>query len=92
MAKGEGRARAFKIIPRAPRDEISGLRGEEVVIRLKAPPVDGKANGALISFLSKALSCPMSDIEIVRGETGRRKLLRLSEAASRALDEALALL
>jgi uncharacterized protein len=92
MEKGKGGMRAFKIIPRAPRDEISGLRGEEVVIRLKAPPVDGKANEALISFLSKALSCPMSSIEIARGGTGRRKLLRLSEAAIKALDGVLALL
>jgi len=60
------------------------------VVRIKAPPVDGKANEALLAFLSKALSCPRSNIEIVRGETGRRKLIRLSAAAARALDGILA--
>jgi uncharacterized protein len=90
MGGGEGSLRAFKIIPKAPRDEISGLRGGEVLVRIKAPPVDGKANEALLDFLAKALSCPRSSLEIVRGERGRRKLLRLSEDAARTLEGILA--
>ncbi|MSR64261.1 MAG: YggU family protein [Verrucomicrobiae bacterium] len=59
--------------PNARRSEIAGTHGEELKIRLQAPPVDGKANAALIKFLCAVLDVSKSEIEIVRGETLRSK-------------------
>ena len=59
--------------PNAKRSEIAGLHGNELKVRLHAPPVDGKANAALIEFLCEALDVSKSEIEIVRGETSRSK-------------------
>jgi uncharacterized protein (TIGR00251 family) len=59
--------------PNAKRSEIAGVYGEELKIRLHAPPVDGKANAALIEFLCEVLDVSKSEIEIVRGETSRSK-------------------
>lgn len=59
--------------PNAKRSEIAGIHGEELKIRLHAPPVDGKANAVLIEFLRDVLNVPKAGIEIVRGETSRSK-------------------
>ena len=59
--------------PNAKRSEVAGLHGNELKIRLHAPPVEGKANAALVEFLSELLGVPRSALEIVRGETGRTK-------------------
>ncbi len=59
--------------PNAKRSEVAGLHGGELKIRLHAPPVEGKANAALVEFLSDLLEVPRSAVVIVRGETGRSK-------------------
>jgi uncharacterized protein (TIGR00251 family) len=74
--------------PRASRDEVAGVLGDEVRIRLTAPPVDGAANEALVRLLSARLSVPRSAVTIAAGHTGRHKLVRVAglsveEAASR---------
>lgn len=61
--------------PKSSRDEIVGTHDDRLKIKLTAPPVDGKANAALITFLAKKLNIAKSQITIVRGETGRRKTL-----------------
>lgn len=66
-----------KVIPRAKRDEIVGAEGDALKIRLNAPPVEGRANEALIKFLAELLNVPRARIEIVRGETSRHKLVRV---------------
>lgn len=66
-----------RVIPGAPRDEFSGVRGEAVVVRLRARPVKGAANKALIKFLSDALQLSPRDICIVAGHHGREKTLRI---------------
>jgi len=74
------------VIPRAPRSRVDGLRGDAVLIRLAAPPVEGAANEALIAFLSEALGVPRRSIAIVSGEKSRDKRVRiegLDEAAAR---------
>jgi uncharacterized protein (TIGR00251 family) len=71
------------IVPRAGRTEICGRYGSAVKIRLHAPPVDGKANRALLEFLGQSLNIPVSCLTLVSGATGRRKRVRvegLSEA------------
>ncbi len=59
--------------PRAKKDEILGLHDEALKISLKAPPVDGKANEALLKFLARRLDLPRRNLKIVSGFTARRK-------------------
>jgi uncharacterized protein (TIGR00251 family) len=66
-----------KVIPRAQRDEIVGVEGGALKIRLHAPPVEGRANEALVKFLADVLHIPRAQIEIVRGETSRHKIVRV---------------
>ena len=65
-------------LPERARNEIvEVLHDQTVKIRLTAPPVEGKANKALIKFLSDVLDVPKSRIEIVAGQTGRDKLVSI---------------
>ena len=68
--------------PGAKTTSCAGIHGDALKIRLAAPPVDGKANQALISWLAKTLSCPQSALELIRGQTSRRKVIRISAAPS----------
>ncbi|UYN89308.1 MAG: YggU family protein [Anaerolineales bacterium] len=78
-----GAALAIRVTPRASRNEIVEILPDHTIkIRLTAPPVDGKANEALIDFLSKVLSVPRSRIEIVAGQTGRDKLVTIIDMDS----------
>jgi uncharacterized protein len=79
----------IRVQPRAKRDEVAGERGGAIVIRLKAPPVDGKANAALIAFIAKAAGVPRSRVEIVRGASSREKAVRVSGMAEQDLRRAL---
>ena len=62
-----------RVIPRAKKTEAAGVRGDALVVRLAAPPVDGAANDALIEFLSSILNVPRRAVRIVNGERGRLK-------------------
>lgn len=63
--------------PGAKTTSCAGIHGDALKIRLAAPPVDGKANQALIAWLAKTLGCPQKDIELMRGQTNRRKTLSI---------------
>jgi uncharacterized protein (TIGR00251 family) len=65
--------------PRASRDEFAGIHGNALKIRLTAPPVDGKANAALVAFLAEAFGVAKRQVSLVHGETGRAKQLRIRE-------------
>ncbi|MBW8184409.1 DUF167 family protein YggU [Shewanella nanhaiensis] len=65
------------IQPKASRDQIVGVHGEELKIAITAPPVDGKANAHLIKYLSKAFKAPKGDIIILKGEQGRHKQVKV---------------
>ena len=69
-----------RVQPRAARSEIAGLHGERLRIRLQAPPVDGKANAALVDFVASAFGVPRSRVTIEHGLAGRDKRLRLHGA------------
>jgi uncharacterized protein len=68
---------AIRVQPRAKRDEVAGERAGAVVIRVGAPPVDGKANEAAIRLIAARVGVPRSAIRIVRGESARDKLVRI---------------
>lgn len=63
--------------PKAASDEIVGVHDGRLKIRITAPPVDGKANQHIINWFSKLFKVPKSDINIVHGELGRQKTLRI---------------
>ena len=64
--------------PRASRTEVAGPHGGALRIRLAAPPVDGEANAELVAFLARRLRVPKAAVTIVRGETGRRKVVEVA--------------
>jgi uncharacterized protein (TIGR00251 family) len=67
-----------RVQPRAARDEIIGWRADILGIRVTAPPVDGKANATLTALVARALDVPVSAVQVVRGERGRDKWLRVA--------------
>ena len=71
------------IQPNAKKSAFAGEFGDSLKIRLAAPPVDGKANAALIAFLSQALKIPKSAFEILSGETSRQKRLKIAGDAEK---------
>jgi uncharacterized protein len=64
-----------RLTPRARREEISGVRHGVLQVRVKAPPVDGRANEALRMLIAKRAGVPKSQVTIARGERSRQKLL-----------------
>jgi uncharacterized protein len=72
---------SVRLQPRASRNEIAGLQGTSLKVRVTAPPVDGLANEALIELLSKALNTSRRNVCIVSGHTSRTKLIEISDAS-----------
>ncbi|MGE4489636.1 MAG: DUF167 domain-containing protein [Kiritimatiellales bacterium] len=78
-----------RAVPRASKNEIQGVHGDALKIRLQAPPVEGKANLALIRFLSDTLDLPRARISVASGETGRNKTLLIRDLTIEQLKERL---
>ncbi len=75
--------------PRASRTRVAGEHGGRLKIQLAAPPVDGEANAALVEFLAGALGVRKADVAVARGETGRRKTVRVAGASAAGAEAAL---
>ena len=75
-AAAEG-AVAIRVQPRSPNDSVAGERQGAILIRLKAPPVDGEANGALLRFVARSLGVRQRDVTLVRGQTSRSKWIQV---------------
>ena len=88
---GGGVTLQLKIVPNASRNRIDGLHGDAVKIRLTAPPVDGKANTALVEFLAEELQCPKSAISLVAGATARSKRILITGLAPAVIADRLGL-
>ena len=67
----------LRVQPRATRNSIVGLHGQAIRIRLTAPPVDGEANEALVSFLAERLGVPAARVSLVRGHGSRDKVVEV---------------
>ena len=65
------------VAPRASRTRVMGVHDERLKIQLTAPPVEGKANDALVRFLAQTLEVSRAQVEIVGGASSRRKTVRL---------------
>ena len=74
-----------RVVPRASRDEIIGVHEGALKVALTPPPVEGAANAALAKLVSKALGVPKTQVEIVRGQRARTKLLRVHGIDSEGL-------
>jgi uncharacterized protein (TIGR00251 family) len=75
-----------RVTPNARKSEILNWGADEkgravLLLKLAAPPVDGKANAELVRFLAETLRCPRSEIKLLRGEGSRQKVLEIPEEA-----------
>ena len=68
---------AVKLQPRASKNEIGEPLGDELKIKVTAPPVDAAANQALVELLSDMLDCSRGKVELIRGQTSRHKTVML---------------
>jgi len=68
----------LRVSPRASRDAIGGVHDGALRIKITAPPVDGKANAAIISLLSKRLRVPKRDVRIVSGMSSKTKRVEVA--------------
>src|SRR6201999_4678347 len=82
----------LSVMPNAKRTEVDGLHDGALRVRLAAPPIDGRANEALVAWLAKSLGVPKRGVEVLRGESSRRKQVAIAVAhdvAARWLGEIL---
>jgi hypothetical protein len=75
---GDGVVLSLHIQPGAKKTEVVGLHGDALKIRLAAPPVDGKANAALIAFLAAKVGAGRTAVSLLSGETSRAKRVRIA--------------
>lgn len=66
---------SVRIIPNAAKSEVVGLEGKTWKIRISSPPIEGRANDALVRFLADKLDIAPSCIEILKGQTSKIKIL-----------------
>ena len=67
-----------RVIPRAPRNEIGGIRDGRLLVRVTAPPVDAAANTAVAALLAHTLGRPGRDVRIVSGQRSRNKTVEIA--------------
>ena len=66
------------IQPKASRDSIIGLHGDELKVAITAPPVDGQANAHLVKYLAKQFRVAKNEVLIEKGELGRHKQVKIT--------------
>ena len=82
---------SVRVVPRAPRDEVVGFQSDGTLrVRLTAPPVEGKANEALVRLLAARLGIPRAGVRLVSGETSRTKVVALDGVTAETVRERLA--
>ncbi len=78
---------ALKVTPGARKNEILGWEedypriGRVLRVKIAAPPVEGKANKEIVTFMAKSLGAPKSAVELLHGDTGRIKLIQIPDDA-----------
>jgi len=83
-----GAALTVRVTPRARRDEFVGILEDGTLrVRISAPPVEGKANLALVTFLAKALGVRKNRIEIVAGHKGLDKIVSILDLSAQDVEE-----
>ena len=84
-ARGDGVLLQLSVVPNAKRTEVDGLHDGALRVRLAAPPIDGRANEALVAWLAKSFGVPRRDVELLRGESSRRKQVAIAVSFDAAL-------
>ena len=69
--------------PGAKRTEVVGVHGDALKVRLAAPPVEGRANDALVRFLAESFGVTLNQVTVLHGQASRRKLVRIEQPAVR---------
>lgn len=72
---------ALHVQPGARRNSVVGVHGDALKIAVSAPPVDGKANDAICSFVASLIGVPARSVSIVAGATARRKIVAISDSS-----------
>ena len=75
---GEVLTLTLHIQPGAKRSELAGLHGEALKIRLAAPPIEGRANEALLKFIANLFDVPVRQVELKQGEQSRHKVVAIT--------------
>jgi uncharacterized protein (TIGR00251 family) len=83
--ESDGVLLSVKLQPRASLNEIGEALGNELRIKVTAPPVDAAANEALVRLLAEVLNCPRNRVELVRGHTSRHKTIKLHGFSAEAI-------
>src|ERR1700730_15753890 len=86
----KGIAFAVKVHPRARKNAITGTTGDALKLSLTAPPVDGKANQAVIEFFADIFKIPRSSVTITSGQTSRVKVICISGVDKATMEQHLA--
>ncbi len=89
MAGTAPEALAVRVTPRGSRNQVLGLRDGMVAIKLKAPPVDGAANAALLAYVADLAGVSRRAVTLVRGDTSRSKWIAVEGLTAAALQQRL---
>jgi len=76
---------AVKAVPGARRDQVAGILGHRLKVRVAAPPEDGKANVAICELLARELGCRSRDIRVVHGHANPEKVLQISGVSAESI-------
>ncbi len=82
---------ALRVIPRARVNEIAGERSGVLLVRVTAPPVDGRANAALCRLIAKRVGVAVRNVSVMQGVGSREKVVRVEGVSAEALRRALKL-
>ena len=76
--EGDAIILALHVQPGAKRSETAGLHGNALKIRLAAPPIEGRANEALVKFIAELFGVPLRNVELLRGAQSRHKMVKVT--------------
>ena len=85
----KGISLAVKVQPRARKNAVTGVVGEALKLALTAPPVEGRANQAVVEFLAELFRIPRSSVTIASGLSNRNKVIRLTGVSRLAVEQRL---
>ena len=81
-SSADGVSFAVRVVPRSSKSLVAGTRGDALLVRLTAPPIEGAANEALIALFSHLFNRPKRDIRIVSGQSSRDKRVAIAGASA----------
>jgi uncharacterized protein len=88
VTSADGRVRfAVRVQPRASNNQIAGVHGDALKVRLTAPPVEGAANAELVAFLANVFVVKRQSVRILAGESSRSKIVEIDGITERAVHD-----